>query len=311
VTGVCGVSGSGKSTLVIDTVGRALAPVKQTTSVAYEPIAPGAHHAIRGAPSRCVVVDQSKAGLHSPAAYLGVGRVLREIYAASDTARSLELTPKTVAPACGVCRGRGALRLDMGFLPSVEAPCEACGGSGFSPEAWTVKLHGRSLPELWSTTMEEVYELWRGEPKLEAPLRAARDVGLGYLLLGQPGYALSGGEAQRLKIAGELCGGRSTETLYILDEPTVGQHLQDVARLIGVLHRLADDGHTVIVVEHHPMVLAACDWIVELGPGGGSAGGRIVAAGTPEQIAYTASTASAPYLKEQLRAMRSATSSPS
>jgi excinuclease ABC subunit A len=147
-----------------------------------------------------------------------------------------------------------------------------------------------------------VYELWRDEERLARPLQAARDVGLGYLVLRQPSHALSGGEAQRLKIAKELCRRAYRETLYVLDEPTVGQHLDDVDRLNGVLHRLVDDGHTVVVVEHHPHVLAACDWLVELGPGGGPDGGRVVAAGTPESVAR-GDTATAPYLREALETL--------
>ena len=148
-------------------------------------------------------------------------------------------------------------------------------------------------------TLDEVYELWSDDEKLNRPLQAARDVGLGYLVLRQPSHALSGGEVQRLKIAKELCRTAARETLYILDEPTVGQHLDDVARLNGVLHRLVDGGHTVFVVEHHPHVLASCDWLVELGPGGGLEGGRVVGAGTPETLAR-GQTPTAPYLREVL-----------
>jgi excinuclease ABC subunit A len=187
----------------------------------------------------------------------------------------------------------------MGFLPDVYTPCETCRGTGYSPEAWEVHLHGVSLPRLLAFTVDEVYDLFGEEARLARPLAAARDVGLGYLVLRQPGYALSGGEAQRLKIARELCRTVRTETLYILDEPTVGQHLEDVARLIGVLHRLVDQGHTVVVIEHHPHLLAACDWLIELGPGGGPEGGRVVASGTPEAVAG-AGTPTAPYLREVL-----------
>jgi excinuclease ABC subunit A len=191
----------------------------------------------------------------------------------------------------------------MGFLPAVHTPCETCQGTGYLPEAWEVRLRGFALPELFSLTIDQVHALWDDEEKLARPLVAARDVGLGYLVLRQPGYALSGGEAQRLKIAKELCRTAPTETLYILDEPSVGQHLEDVARLVGVLHRLVDAGHTVLVVEHHPHILAACDWLVEFGPGGGPDGGRVVAAGTPETIA-AGDTPTAPYLGEVLGAVQ-------
>jgi excinuclease ABC subunit A len=153
------------------------------------------------------------------------------------------------------------------------------------PEAWEVRLRGLALPEVFSLTLDEVHDRFEDIDVLARPLAAACEVGLGYLALRQPRHALSGGEAQRLRIAKEL--GRKThgETLYILDEPTVGQHLQDVARLLQVLHRLVDRGHTVLVIEHHPHLLASCDWLIELGPGGGPEGGLVIATGTPEALA--------------------------
>jgi excinuclease ABC subunit A len=170
-----------------------------------------------------------------------------------------------------------------------------------------VSLHGVALPELFSLTIEQAYTLLKEEDKAARMLAAACDVGLGYLVLRQPSYALSGGEAQRLKIARELYRGNHKvrerrgvrETLYILDEPTLGQHLEDVNRLIGVLRRLVESGHSVLVCEHHPHVLAACDWLVELGPGGGPAGGRVIATGRPESLAM-GDTPTAPYLCEVL-----------
>jgi excinuclease ABC subunit A len=216
----------------------------------------------------------------------------------------LELDAKQLGHRCSVCRGSGSLKIDMGFLPHVHTLCEVCKETGYRPEAWEVRLRGVALPELFSLTVDEVFELFGDQEKLTQPLTAARDVGLGYLVLRQPGYALSGGEAQRLKIAKELTrknSGRtaSPETLYILDEPTVGQHLEDVARLVGVLHRLVEAGHTVLVVEHHPHLLAACDWLIELGPGGGPDGGRVIGAGTPEAVAM-GDTPSAAFLREVL-----------
>ena len=191
----------------------------------------------------------------------------------------------------------------MGFLPDVHTPCETCRGTGYRPEVWEVRVRGLALPELLALTIDEVHDLFGGEEKLVRPLAAARDVGLGYLVLRQPGHRISGGEAQRLKIAKELCRRTSSETLYILDEPTIGQHMEDVGRLIGVLHRLVDDGHTVLVIEHHPHVLAACDWLLEMGPGGGPDGGRIIASGTPVALAM-GDTPSAPYVREALESGR-------
>jgi excinuclease ABC subunit A len=299
LVGVCGVSGSGKSTLLIDTLGRALAPKKLTTSVAYEPIEPGAHDAIEGAPARTILVDQALEGVTSPADYLKLTQPFRRLYAASDDAQALGLGEEHLKRSCSACDGRGVIRVDMGFLPSVRTLCETCRGTGFLPEAWDVRLHGLALPEVFGLTVDQVYERFGDVDALARPLAAARDVGLGYLVLRQPRHALSGGEAQRLKIARELCRRTHTATLYILDEPTVGQHLEDVARLTGVLHRLVDDGHTVVVVEHHPSMLASCDWLVELGPGGGPEGGRVIAAGTPQALAG-AETPTAPYLRAAL-----------
>jgi excinuclease ABC subunit A len=299
LVGVCGVSGSGKSTLLIDTLGRALAPKKLTTSVAYEPIEPGAHDAIEGAPARTILVDQALAGVTSPADYLKLTQPFRRLYADSDDAQALGLDEEHLKRACSACDGRGVIRVEMGFLPSVRTLCETCRGTGFLPEAWDVRLHGLALPEVFGLTIDQVYERFGYLDALARPLAAAREVGLGYLVLRQPRHALSGGEAQRLKIAGELCRRTHTATLYILDEPTVGQHMEDVARLTGVLHRLVDDGHTVVVVEHHPSLLASCDWLVELGPGGGPEGGWVIASGTPQALAG-GETPTAPYLRAAL-----------
>ncbi len=301
LVGLCGVSGSGKSTLLIDTVGRALAPRKHTTSVASEPLDAGEHDAIENAPSRTVIVDQTKAGVTNPADYLGISGALRTLYAESADAQALGLDVKTLARNCSSCNGRGSIKTDMGFLPDVFSPCELCRGTGFLPEAWAVRLGGVSLPDLFGKTIDEVHQLFGDDDRVARPLAAARDAGLGYLVLRQPGQALSGGEAQRLKIAKELCRKTRGSTFYILDEPTVGQHPEDVARLINVLQRLVDAGHSVAVVEHHTHLLAACDWLIELGPGGGPDGGRVSAEGTPEALAG-GQTPTAPFLRELLGA---------
>ena len=301
LAGVCGVSGSGKSTLVIDTLGRALVPKKQTTSVAYEPVEPGEHERIEGAPARALLVDQSRAGVSSPAAFLNLSGALRAIFAASPDAKALGLTQEQLAGRCSTCGGSGVIRMDMTFLPDVHAPCETCRGTGCLPEAWEVRLKGCSLPEVFGLTIDQVFELFGEDERLNRPLSAARQVGLGYLVLRQPGYALSGGEAQRLKIAQELFRKPAAGSLYILDEPSVGQHLEDVQRLVGVLQGLVDAGGSVLVVEHHTHLLAACDWLVELGPGGGPAGGRVIACGTPQGLAE-GKTPIASYLREVLEA---------
>jgi excinuclease ABC subunit A len=304
LAGVCGVSGSGKSTLMIDTIGRVLAPAKQTTSVAYEPVQPGEHDAIEyepagaPAPARALLVDQSRTGIHSPAAFLDLTGPLRSLYAASEDARALGLDAEALTASCSACAGRGVITLDMGFLPDVHVPCETCRGTGYLPEAWQVRVAGLSLPEVYGLTIDQAHELY-GDTPVGGALAGAPELGLGYLVLRQPGHALSGGEAQRLKLARELIKKATPGALYILDEPSVGQHLEDLQRLMRVLNRLVDAAASVMVVEHHPHLLAACDWLVELGPGGGPAGGRVIASGTPEEVA-AGSTPIAPYLREVL-----------
>jgi excinuclease ABC subunit A len=297
---ICGVSGSGKSTLMIDTLGRILAPRKQTTSVAYEPIEPGKYSSIEGAPSRTMVIDQSKQEVSTPLTYLNLRKPLMSLYAESDDAKAAELDEKSLFQQCPSCRGRGRIRIDMGFLPDVYSRCDICQGTGLTAEAWVVRLHGYTLPELYDLTLDEIYDLFKYEEKISRPLKSAKEVGLGYLVLKQARIHLSGGECQRLKIAKELSRKKSkTSTLYILDEPTVGLHLQDVSQLLKILHRLVDEGNTVVVIEHHPHVLAASDWIIEIGPAGGPEGGYIIAHGTPVQVAK-GNTPTAQYLNSVL-----------
>jgi excinuclease ABC subunit A len=299
LVGLCGVSGSGKSTLAVDTLGLALAPPRLTTSVAYERVEPGAHDGIDGAPGRTVVVDQAAQGVTSPGAFLGVTAALRRAFAASDAAVAAGLGEQELAPRCDACNGRGLVVEDMGFLPNLRRPCDACAGTGYTAEAREVRVLSHSLPELEALTVQEVRSVWGDDETIARPLRAAEELGLGYLVLRQPGFALSGGELQRLKLVRELMKQKPEPTLFVLDEPTVGQSSRDVSRLEGVLHRLVDDGHTALVVEHNPQLLAACDRLIELGPGAGPQGGRVVAAGTPERVAR-GRTPIAPYLREAL-----------
>jgi excinuclease ABC subunit A len=296
LVGICGVSGSGKSTLLIDTIGRVLAPRKMTTSVAHEPIEPGKHEAIEGAPPKTILLDQTRRGIRSPGEFLNLFQPLLRLFTESEDAKALGLDEKALSRPCRTCGGSGLIRLDMGFLPDVFVVCESCRGTGRLPEAREVRVKGIAYSELSGLTIDEVYDLFGEEETLSRKLKAAKDVGLGYLVLRQPGYTLSGGEAQRLRIAQDLSQKANDHTLYILDEPTVGQHMEDVDRLISVLHRLVDEGHSVIVIEHHPHLLAACDWLIELGPGGGPEGGRVIGYGTPEEVAKMG-TPTAPYLK--------------
>jgi excinuclease ABC subunit A len=187
----------------------------------------------------------------------------------------------------------------MGFLPDEYVECETCQGTGYRPDAWDVHVQDVALPAINAMTLDEVYERFKDEKHIATPLKIAQQVGLGYLVWDQPAYTLSGGEVQRLRIAKELYRKTKAKTLYILDEPTVGLHMEDVARLVDVLNQLVDAGHTVAVIEHHPHLLAKCDWLVELGPGGGPAGGHIIATGSPETVARMA-TPTAPYLRALL-----------
>jgi excinuclease ABC subunit A len=297
LVGICGVSGSGKSTLVVDTIGRILAPIKHTTSVAREPFEPGKYKKIVNGPKKALIVDQSKKRIHSPAKFMNIDKKIFKVFAESTEARALGLDEKKIRAKCTVCNGAGFIQLDMGFLPNIFEDCESCNGTGYAEEAWNVKLKGYSLPEITQLTIEEIYELFRDYEKLAEPLKEIIDVGLGYLVLHQPGYSLSGGEAQRLKIAKELAKKTSEGTLYILDEPTLGQHMEDIERLINILHRLVLRGNSVLVVEHHPTILANCDWLIELGPEGGEEGGYIIAAGPPNSIIGTPTSQ---FLKKQL-----------
>ncbi|MFH1178961.1 MAG: ATP-binding cassette domain-containing protein [Candidatus Bathyarchaeota archaeon] len=271
--------------------------MKHTTSVAKEPLDPGLHDSITNQPKKTQIIDQTRKGIQSPAKYLGLDKKLIKIFSESPEAHALGLDEKKLGKRCSICGGSGTDRIDMGFLPDIYTECETCGGTGYSPEAWDVRLHGYNLPEINQLTITEVYEVFKDEKRITEPLKAVIDVGLGYLVLHQPGYSLSGGEAQRLKIAAELAKKTGKGTLYILDEPTLGQHMEDVERLNSVLQRLVDEENSVIVVEHHPSLLAQCDWLIELGPEGGEEGGYVIASCPPEQLR---DTPTAPYI-ERLR----------
>jgi excinuclease ABC subunit A len=264
-----------------------------------EPIEPLEYDSVSGAPARTVIVDQRRRGIGSPSRYLGIQKHLLKVYADSDDALALGVDRKTLGRACKACKGRGRIRIEMGFLPDAYLECETCQGTGYLPEAWEIWVQGVALPEVNHLSLDDAYQLFGDVPKIAGPLEVARSVGLGYLVWHQPAFSLSGGEVQRLKIARELMKKTKTQTLYILDEPTVGLHMEDVVQLTKVLHKLVEQGHTVVVVEHHPQLLAACDWIIELGPVGGPEGGKVIATGTPEEVSQK-DTPTAPYLKEVL-----------
>ncbi len=301
LTGVCGVSGSGKSTLLVDTIGRILSPVRHTTSISYEPLAPGAYDEIENPPEKTVIIDQAINDITNPADYLGISRQIEKYFSQSDERRVSGVDPKLFKRCCSACRGRGWIKTDFSFLPGVTTGCAACSGSGYPGETGSVVVRGRTLADSFALTIDEAAAFFGDDGTIRGKCDTASKCGIGYLVLRQSGRALSGGEVQRLKIAGELSGGRLERAFYILDEPTVGLHLDDVARLIAVLRELVDSGGTVVVIEHHPGVLSSCDWLIELGPGGGEDGGRIVYAGDPAGIA-AAGTRTSSFLKETAEA---------
>jgi excinuclease ABC subunit A len=291
MTVVAGVSGSGKSTLVRQVfhpaLRRALGLVTET---------PGDHDGITGykTVSRALAVDQSPIGRTPrsvPATFLGVWDEMRKLYASLPEAKTRGFGPSRFSfntpkgGRCTACEGQGAIVAEMAFLPDVISPCETCGGSRFEPATLDVKYGGLSIGDALHLTAEEAALRFAVHRKISRPLATLVDLGVGYLQLGQGASTLSGGEAQRLKLAAELTAGIAHEpTVYVLDEPTTGLHLDDVRKLSTVLDRLVERGDTLVVIEHHPDVIAAADWVVELGPEGGVGGGRIVFEGEPSAL---------------------------
>ncbi|MFQ5663790.1 MAG: excinuclease ABC subunit UvrA, partial [Terriglobia bacterium] len=290
ITCVTGVSGSGKSTLVNDILYRALARLLYR---ALDP--PGAHRAIRGAEhiDKVVVIDQAPIGRSprsNPATYTGVFTPIRELFALLPDSRQRgyragRFSFNVKGGRCEACQGDGLRRIEMNFLPDVYVTCELCRARRYNQETLQVKFKGLSIADLLESTVADILPLFENIPQIQAKLQTLVDVGLGYLKLGQPATTLSGGEAQRIKLARELSRRQTGRTLYILDEPTTGLHFDDVKKLLDVLNRLADLGNTVIIIEHHPDVIKTADWILDLGPEGGAAGGCLVAQGPPEAVA--------------------------
>jgi excinuclease ABC subunit A len=303
LTGVCGVSGSGKSTLVEDILYRAAA-----RRVGESAPPPGAHASVRGLKrfDRVSLVDQTpvaRSTRSNPATYVKAFDRIRERYARAPLARQRRYAPGTFSfnvkgGRCEACEGAGVTRIEMFFLADLWVPCESCSGRRYRPEVLEVKVHGLSIDELLDRTVEETLGLFQGETEIQEPLWILERVGLGYLKLGQSLSTLSGGETQRLKLARELSDRNAPTTLYLLDEPTVGLHRRDVATLMRVLKELTRRGATVIAVEHNLDFLAACDYLVELGPDGGEAGGRLVAEGTPGALVREGTSSTAGYLRK-------------
>jgi len=265
--------------------------------------------------SRVLEVDQTPIGKtprSCPATYVGFWDRIRKLFAASPEARiqgwgAARFSFNTTGGRCPACEGQGVQRIEMSFLPDVRVPCEVCGGSRFDRETREVRYLGLDIGQILALDVDRAVEVFAAHPAIRHPLTLLQEVGLGYLSLGQPSPTLSGGEAQRIKLVTELTKARSTAdgthprpTLYVLDEPTVGLHMADVERLIAVLHRLVDAGHTVIAIEHDLDLIAAADWVIDLGPEGGEAGGQVVAEGTPEQIAAGGELPTAAALREWL-----------
>ncbi|MDP9265440.1 MAG: excinuclease ABC subunit UvrA [Chloroflexota bacterium] len=302
---VTGVSGSGKSTLVNDILYRRLA---QALSQAKE--RPGAHDALEGisAIDKVIDIDQSPIGRtprSNPATYTGLFTPIREIFAAIPEARLRGYTPgrfsfNVKGGRCEACAGDGIIKIEMQFLPDVYVSCEVCAGKRYNREALEIHYKGRSIADVLEMTVEEAVGFFANVPAVAVKLRTLNDVGLGYIHLGQPATTLSGGEAQRIKLATELSRRATGRTLYILDEPTTGLHFADVERLLDVLHRLVDAGNTVVVIEHNIDVVKTADWVVDLGPEGGEAGGLVVAEGTPEQVSKSRASFTGRYLREIL-----------
>jgi excinuclease ABC subunit A len=289
---VAGVSGSGKSTLVRQVL---LPALKQKLGLVTEP--PGAFTALTGTGplKRAVAVDQSPIGRTPrsvPATFLGIWDQIRRIYASTPDAKLRGFEPARFSfntgrgGQCPTCEGQGAITHEMSFLPDVVSACPTCDGLRFEPRTLEVRYMGRSIGDVLKLTAEEAARVFENHPSVAAPLRTLCDLGAGYIALGQGSHTLSGGEAQRLKLAAELTQTpMQGATLYVLDEPTTGLHLADVAKLMQVLSRLVERGDTLVVIEHHPEVMAGADHLVELGPEGGARGGRVIAACAPRAAA--------------------------
>ncbi len=287
---VTGVSGSGKSTLVTEVLYRALA---RELNGSREPV--GAHDSLEGADlvDKIIEIDQSPIGRtprSNPATYVGLFTPIRELFAGVPESRLRGYTPgrfsfNVKGGRCEHCKGDGILKIEMQFLPDVYVPCEVCAGKRYNREALEIHYKGRSIADVLEMTIAEALEFFSAVPNVRAKLQTLFDVGLGYVHLGQPATTLSGGEAQRVKLSTELSRRATGRTLYVLDEPTTGLHFADVEKLLQVLHRLVDSGNTVLVIEHNLDVIKTADWIVDLGPEGGARGGRIIAEGTPEDVA--------------------------
>jgi excinuclease ABC subunit A len=302
---VTGVSGSGKSTLVNEIVYKALANRLHRMRVK-----PGDHDAVEGIEcfDKVIDIDQSPIGRtprSNPATYTDIFTPVRELYSLTPEAKVRGYKPGRFSfnvrgGRCETCKGDGTIKIEMHFLPDVYVPCETCGGKRYNRETLEVRFKGKSIADVLDMSVEEALRFFAKIPKLRRRLQTLHDVGLDYVKLGQPATTLSGGEAQRVKLAKELGKIATGRTLYILDEPTTGLHFADIEKLLEVLQRLVDAGNTVLVIEHNLDVIKQADWIVDLGPEGGEGGGEVIVTGTPEQVAAVEDSFTGQYLRELL-----------
>jgi excinuclease ABC subunit A len=302
---ITGVSGSGKSTLISDILYRKLAQVFYKARER-----PGDCDGIDGLEhiDKVVNINQSPIGRtprSNPATYTGTFTPIRQLFATVPEARVRGYPPgrfsfNVKGGRCEACRGEGYIQIEMQFLPDVTVPCELCKGERYNREALEIRFKGRNIAEVLDMSVEEALSFFENFPKVRSKLETLRDVGMGYIKLGQPATTLSGGEAQRVKLATELSKRATGRTLYILDEPTTGLSFEDAAALLGVLHRLADAGNTVILIEHHLDLIKNADYIIDLGPGAGDRGGYVIAEGTPEKIAEQDGSFTGQYLRAKL-----------
>jgi excinuclease ABC subunit A len=304
-TCVTGVSGSGKSTLVNDILYRALAQMLHRAGDR-----PGAHDRIEGAQhlDKVIDIDQSPIGRtprSNPATYTGVFTLIRTLMARTSDARVRGYQPgrfsfNVKGGRCEACQGDGLVKIEMHFLPDVYVTCEVCKGKRYNRETLEVRYKGKNIAEVLDMTVAEALEFFEPVPAIKQKLRTLHDVGLDYIRLGQSATTLSGGEAQRVKLATELSRRATGRTLYILDEPTTGLHFADIRRLLEVLNQLVDQGNTVVIIEHNLDVVKTADWIIDLGPEGGNEGGRVIATGMPEEVAGSAKSYTGQFLHRAL-----------
>ena len=303
---VTGVSGSGKSTLVNAILKKAIAQKLNRNSEK-----PGKFKEIRGIEhlDRLIDIDQSPIGRtprSNPATYTGVFDDIRDLFSKTNEAKIRgykkgRFSFNVKGGRCEACSGDGIIKIEMHFLPDVYVPCEICHGTRYNSETLEVHYKEKNIAQVLDMTVNDAVEFFKHIPKIERKLQTIKDVGLGYVTLGQPATTLSGGEAQRMKLASELHKRSTGKSLYILDEPTTGLHTEDIAQLLKVLARFADDGNTVLVIEHNLDVIKTADHIIDLGPEGGVGGGTIVATGTPEEVAANPASYTGQYLKKKLK----------